>query len=403
MILFWISVGTLVYVYIGYFLCLKCLCRLAGTRPEPVGQPGEGQGSPDYPAISVIIAAFNEEKTIAGRIKDLLAQSYPGQMEIIVASDGSGDRTVAVSRRFPGVRVLDFKENRGRAMVHNDAVAAARGDIIVATDAETRFAPGFLTRITAPFRDDAVGCTVGMLRFRDKDSGIARAEGLYWKWEVRTRICQDRLGLLMTGTGACTAFRRELFTPLRPVDDIDFATTIDVILAGRQIRYVTGAVAWDEAPGTLKAEMNGRIRSSKRLLGTLGRWGLVNWVARPLYTWTLVSHKLLRWASPFFILAAFFANIGLLGTPFYDLSFALMILAGMLAAAGSLEHARFYDFRIPLASVFFSFFMANLGFLLGFARLVTGRVPIAYKVTEGSSTYDSLTGHIRGSDPDPRT
>ncbi|MCP4023035.1 MAG: hypothetical protein GY729_14435, partial [Desulfobacteraceae bacterium] len=176
--------------------------------------------------------------------------------------------------------------------------------------------------------------------------------------------------------------RKILFKKLRPVDDIDFATTIDVILAGLKVKYVQDAVAWDDAPGTLKTELNGRIRSSKRLVGTLSRWGTFNWFYHPLYSWTLFSHKLLRWSSPFFILTCFFANLFLLGHPLYNLSLFLMGVAVIFTIAGSLEHFAFKVKRIPFASVFFSFFMANLGFFIGFIKIVTGRIPIKYKVIE---------------------
>ncbi|MCP4023525.1 MAG: glycosyltransferase, partial [Desulfobacteraceae bacterium] len=207
--LFWISITALFYVYFGYYLTLKLLYAFI----QPTNTLIKKTAAPVFPQVSVVIAAFNEEKNIAARIKNLLEQDYPGQMEIIVASDGSNDNTVSISSQFKkfGVKVLDFKENRGRAKVHNDAIEDAAGDIVVTTDAETIFEKNFITQITAPFQDSRVGCTVGRLYFWDKKSGIAKAEGLYWKWEVRTRILQDKLGVLMTGTGACTAFRKILF------------------------------------------------------------------------------------------------------------------------------------------------------------------------------------------------
>lgn len=374
--IFFGSILSLFYIYIGYYACLKLLVRLCNYEP-----PGARHPVADFaPRVSVIVAAFDEEKEIEKRIQNLLSMDYHGEIEIIIASDGSTDGTVEIASRYKdrGVTVFDFKENRGRAAVHNDAVKHATGGIILFTDAGTVFEKDFVEKIVEPFRDNRIGCAVGRLRFYDKATGINRAEGLYWKWEVRTRLLQEKIGALMTGSGACTAFRKSLFKPLRPIDDIDFATTIDTILAGKKITYVESAVAYDEAPSTLKMELNGRIRAAKRLIGTVSRWGATNWLRHPVYSWTLLSHKILRWMSPFFIILVILSNIALLGRPFYNLTFITISYMAVLTGFGALAH--YLGKHIPVASTFFSFFMANVGFFVGITRALRGRVTTKYKM-----------------------
>jgi len=334
------------------------------------------------PTVSVIIAAFNEEKHIENRIKNLLDQTYTGSIEIIVASDGSTDNTVNISQQYEksGAVIFDYKENRGRASVHNDSIQSAKGEIIVTTDAQTVFEKDFIEKIVAPFQGKNVGCAVGRLYYQNKETGIAQSEGFYWKWEVKTRILQDQLGILMTGTGACTAFRKILFKPMRPIDDIDYATTIDVIKAGQKVRYIEKAIAYDEAPETLDAELNGRIRSSKRFVGTISRWGCSNWLRHPFYSWSMMSHKFMRWSSPFFLIALFISNVFLLGSFFYNVFMLLIVVSILLTAIGSMKNS--IALRIPFALKSYSFFVANLGFLLGFIRIATGRIPVKYKMPE---------------------
>ena len=373
-LIFWSSLLTILYVYVGYYLCLRLLVYIYPNS----NKPASSHNNPKPLKVSIIIAVYNEEDHIEKRINNILELSYAGEVETIVASDGSSDKTVEIAAKYcnRGVKVLDFKKNRGRALTHNDAVSSASGDILLFTDAETEFAPDFLQHISEPFENDHVGCAVGRLHFIDKESGITKAEGFYWKWEVRTRIMEDRIGILMTGTGACTAFRRELFRPMRPIDDVDFAFTVDVINSGKQVIYIQSAKAYDKAPSSLKEELNGRIRSSKRLVGTFSRWGIRNCLRHPLYSWGLVSHKLLRWLTPVFLILVFISNLFLIGATFYNFTFYLYLTSILLVVIGFAGHL--LDKRIPLASILFSFALANLGFAIGLYRIFTGRIPVKY-------------------------
>lgn len=374
-VLFFLPLFLVFYAYFGYYLVLSALVAVFGRPLVSVEENPR-----NAPSVSVIVAAYDEEARIASRIEDILEQQYPGELEIIIASDGSTDGTVAKAREYEDrdVTVLDFSENRGRALVHNDSVAAAKGEIIVITDADSRFGPGFLKKITAPFKDPEIGATVGRLYFGGRDSAINQAEGFYWRWEVRTRMAEDRLGMLVNGCGAGMAFRKELFRPLDPVYDIDFITTMDIVQVGKDVRFVEAAQVFDEAPSTLAAEFKLRTRSAKRIMATQKRWGRSGWLRHPLYSWNLLSHKLLRWFCPFFLLTAFFANLALLSNPFFQMTLGFWLFGLVMAGAGFAAHLT--NRRFAPAALFFGFFMANAGFFVGMIMAAMGKAPVKYKM-----------------------
>ena len=376
-IVFWLCIFLLGYVYLGYMLALK-LCLVLAKIVEQ--NNAKWVNSRFQPTISAIICAFNQEKVIAKRIQNFLSQDYPHtKIEIIVASDGSTDRTgqAIEPHEKPHVRVLEFKKNRGRAAVHNDAVSVAKGEILVFSDAETMCNTDFLRRISAPFADSTVGCAVGNLFYANKDTGISASEHAYWKFEKKLRNLESRLGLLATGTGACMAVRRDLYRPLSPIDDCDFATPLDVLLQGFRVVYVQEAVAHDTVASTIIEEFRTRVRqTSKNLLGTLKRWAGRSWLLRPGVSWSLLSHKILRWLTPFLLAGVLISNFFLLDELFYACTFALQLMFYFVGALGLIADR--LGKQIPVVSGITSFCVACLGMALGVVKALTGHAPAAY-------------------------
>ena len=149
---FWISLISLIYVYFGYLGFLKLISIVKKVRTCDTAVYNDC-----LPIVSVIVAAYNEEKSIGRRVKNLLEQDYPEKrIEIIVASDGSTDKTVEIAKQYEGVKVLDFKENKGRAAVQNDAVKLAKGDILVFTDATTEFEKSFIKKMVKEFENPSI-------------------------------------------------------------------------------------------------------------------------------------------------------------------------------------------------------------------------------------------------------
>jgi cellulose synthase/poly-beta-1,6-N-acetylglucosamine synthase-like glycosyltransferase len=385
------------YVYIGYYLILWVSAE--GVRRTRRGSVQSVAGA-NAPTVSVIIAALNEERHIVERVEDLLAQDYPpDKMEIIVCSDGSTDKTVTLAKQFDDrrMKVLAFPERRGRGAVHNDGVKEAAGEVVVFTDAETRFSPDTLRRLTAPFEEPRVGCTVGHVISRGGEGGVARSEGAYWRYEYRIREVETRLGILATGTGACLAVRRALFRPLRGVADVDCVTPLDCIIQGYRVVYVPQAVAYDVPAATPRAEFRSRARmTSRNLKATLASWGPRQWLRHPWVTWGLLSHKILRWLCPFLLVIALAATLVLaFSSGVFAILLALQLAGYFLALVGGL--AAWAGRSAPVASLAFSFVLSNLGMGVGVVRAALGKAPVTYgqpnRVEKGAKAW--------GGDPGP--
>jgi len=377
--IFWFSMLSLFYIYFLYPLVLFILTRFVKAKPKT------SNFCDIFPLVSIIIAAYNEEKVLARRIQNLLVQDYPkGKMEITVASDGSTDKTVEIARIYEvhGINVLDFKVNRGKAAVQNDAVSVASGEIIIFTDANTMFEKDFLRNMVNYFSEASVGCVVGNLVYKTKGTSISKSEGFYWRHEKKLRELESHIGILATATGACMAVRKDLWKDLSPIDDSDFTTPLDVILQGYKVVYAPNAIAYDEPPSSVKGETKTRIRqTSKNLIGTLRRWGWRGSIKHPFVSWGLLSHKILRWLTPFFMLGAFISNLFLLNEEFfYQALFAGQVAFYILAIIGFI--GELFKKRIPVASFIFSFCVANIGMGIGVIKGLAGKAPAAYKMTE---------------------
>jgi len=378
-LIFWISIFIIFYVYFGYFLILKYLSFLYKKREILISEKQK------FPFVSIIIAAYNEEKVINKRIENLLQQDYPkDKLEIIVASDGSMDKTVEIAKQFEkhGIKVLDFKQNRGRAAVQNDSIKKAKGEIVIFTDAETEFEKNFLKNIVKYFSDNKVGCVVGNLIYKVKKSSISQSEGFYFKFEKKIRELESNLGILATATGACMAVRKKLWKDLTPIDDCDFTIPLDVILQGYKVVFAKDAIAYDIPPSSIRGELKTRIRqTSKNFIGTLKRWGIKGWIKHPFVSWGLLSHKILRWFTPFFIVGLFISNIFLLNKSwFYKFAFVGQIIFYILAIFGFI--GELFKKSIPIASIIFSFCIANIGMGIGVIKGLLGKAPAAYKMEE---------------------
>jgi cellulose synthase/poly-beta-1,6-N-acetylglucosamine synthase-like glycosyltransferase len=378
LIIFWISFLAFIYIYFGYFIILKIinLIKKADNSLQVLSFLDE-----DCPQVSIIVAAFNEEKKIKYRIENLLSLDYPkGKLEIIIASDGSVDKTVEIARQYEpnGILVANYKYNKGRAITHNEVMKFAKGEIILFTDADTEFTIDSLKGIVKYFSYHSSGCVVGNLIYLTSSTPIEKSEGFYWKLEKTLRELESNLGILATSTGAFMAIRKKLWKDLSPIDDADFITPLDVIHQGYKVVYAPDALAFDKPVSTATGELLGRIRqTSKNFSGTLKRWGWKSLITHPLISLGLLSHKFLRWLTIFFLMGAFISNYYLIGKgSFYDIIFKGQIIIYMTAMVGLL--GEIFSKRIIIASNIFSFCLACIGMGIGVIKGILGKAPASY-------------------------
>lgn len=377
-LLFWVCCLFVVYTYLGYPLAIWCLSRWFG---RPVRPPVIDEF--ELPAVSLLIAAYNEEAEIEKRIESALQMDYPkDKLEIVVASDGSTDATAALVRRFAdrNVRLLDYPQRRGKAAVINAAFAEVKGAIIMLSDANTHTESSAVRKIVRWFRDPRVGVVCGKLRLMDARNG-RNVDGLYWKYETFLKQCEGHLGALLGANGAIYTIRRDLFTPI-PNDTIvdDFVIPLQAKLRSDcRLIYDSEAVASEETAPDVTAEFHRRSRIGAGGFQSIAMlWKLLN----PLRGWiafSFFSHKILRWFCPFFLLGMLFSNLVLLDHPLYRLCLVGQFAFYMLACGSAFLPCRTGTLKLLRLTTMFT--SMNLALLVGFWRWLSGSQKGVWKRT----------------------
>jgi cellulose synthase/poly-beta-1,6-N-acetylglucosamine synthase-like glycosyltransferase len=367
---FWGSICLLAWVYLGYPLIAGLAGRVRPFRPAPSGPPPE--------RVTVGIAVYNEAFQMEERIANVLNQAGPFQVEVIVASDGSSDGSVElvedIAAVHPQVRLLNLSRG-GQTAAQREIFAAATGEIVVLTDAETRFGPGCLAALVAPFADPRVGAATGRLRWLDQErTETSRNEGVYWRYEQWVRGLESRAGWLTAVTGALLAIRRSAYRHVEDHASMDHLLPLAVRDQGLVVVGVPDAIATDRTVGGLREQFRNRSRTATRgIRANLSMTGRLTPWRRPTAFLAIWSHKILRWATP--ILAGLAATTGLVigvyGQPAYLLPAVVGLLVLVLAAAGWTLRSRGRPPRwgsVPLAII-----IVNAAFLNGWVNLIRGR------------------------------
>jgi len=365
-VLFWTAAGVVLYAYIGYPLLLHLAARL---WPAPPVRERDAT-----PPVSIVLVARNEAATLGEKLRNLLALDYPRDAaEILVASDGSTDGTVSVAQAFAGdgVRVLAYPDARGKAAVLNDAVAAARGEILVLTDARQALAPDAVRRLVACFADEEVGAVSGELHLAAPADAPARGLGLYWRYDKSVRAAESRFDSTVGVTGALYAIRRTLFPALDPrtiLDDV--AVPMEVVMAGRRVLFAPQAAAYDRIASDAGQEYRRKVRT---LAGNCQLVALRPRLLDPRRNrllWQFLSHKLARLAVPW-CLAVLLVSSALLASEHWVYAAALGAQLSLYAlAVGGWRRAR-HGRRLRLTSLPYAFALLNLAAasgLIGFLR-----------------------------------
>lgn len=371
-----LGLGLPVYAYLGYPLVLFLLASLVQMGRDVhylLLRRERRSRNAELPLVNIVIAAHNEEKVIGATLAGCLALDYPrDRLEVIVGSDGSTDRTVEIARQHEGegVRVLEYSRRRGKVSVISDCAAAAHGDILVFTDANTILDARSVPNLVRHFIDPHVGVVCGELRLRGPD-GRPADEGVYWRYEVILKVLESRLNAVLGANGAIYAMRRSLFPEVRDhlITD-DFVIPMKVRARGWRVLYDPEAVAVEEVSASLSDEFRRRLR-----IGA-GNWQALRQCAELLAPWrgsvsfAFWSHKVLRWLTPFLLLAALLANTVLLSHPAWQAALAVQIAFYGCAALG----LALGQLRLPAGPLrMVSYFVAiNTALAIGFVRGACG-------------------------------
>jgi cellulose synthase/poly-beta-1,6-N-acetylglucosamine synthase-like glycosyltransferase len=362
---FWTGIAALTYTFAGYALLIRLLARF---RPRSDATETDGE----KPRVTAVVVAHNESAHIVARVENLLASDYPRErLRVVVVSDGSTDDTAARVRSVsdPRVSVLSRAERHGKASGVNAALAECDADLIVFGDARQRFAVDTITRLAAHFADPQVGAVSGALEIEGATSGVGGAVEAYWRHEKEIRGAEAQWDSCIGCTGAVYAIRRSLFAPI-PDDTLldDVVIPMQIATQGYRILHDATALAFDPQPLEPAAE---RMRKRRTLAGNFQMlfrhpaW-LLPW--RNRLWWQLISHKYLRIFSPAWLALVFFANVTLIGSPFYRATFALQCACYTFAILGLVFPAlRNRIFTFPAG-----FILLNVSVVSGFLQYLYG-------------------------------
>jgi cellulose synthase/poly-beta-1,6-N-acetylglucosamine synthase-like glycosyltransferase len=392
---FWGGLGLTLYVYAGYPAIVWALGRV---RPRPV------QRRPVTPTITVLIAARNEAMRIEERIANCLSLEYPtDRLDVVVVSDGSTDRTTEIVgkciRRFPGrVSLVPLRDGIGKAGALSAGAAQASGEILLLADARQTFAPEVAQALAENFADGEVGAVSGELHLVGDDDGRGAGLGLYWRYEKGIRRAESLVGSSMGYTGAVSAIRRSLFQPL-PTDTIldDLVHPLRLISQGHRVVFEAGARAFDRLSTDGGHEFGRKVRT---LAGVLQTCVEIRRLVGPLPAgtwWQLLSHKALRLAVPYSLIAVLVAS-ALLDGPVYRLALFGQVLIyglGLVGLAWDRGGRLGRVVRLPA-----TFLMLNAAAVVGVVRYLTGRRLDLWKpagiASAGPSAPRSETGMSSG-------
>jgi cellulose synthase/poly-beta-1,6-N-acetylglucosamine synthase-like glycosyltransferase len=366
-IFFWTCVSLLAYVYVGYPLLVYLVSALF---PRPIHR------AEIEPHVTVLITAYNEELAIREKLENSLRIEYPAdKLEILVASDGSTDRTDEIVREMAprGVKLFRQEGRVGKTATQNKAVEYATGEIILFSDATTEYNADVFRTLLPGFADESVGCVAGRLVYVDhKRTNVGKGAQSYWNYETFIKVAESRACSLIGASGCLYAVRKSAYEPMYPEACSDFLICTSIYRKGLRSVFAPEAVCFEDTNSRADEEMKMRIRVISQTFTDLWRnRDMLNPFKSGFFAVELVSHKVLRYAVPFILLALFIGSVLLSrSSPFYMAALWVQALFYLLAAAGwTMERTgkRLYFLAMPLY-----FVLANLASAVGFYKFLRG-------------------------------
>jgi cellulose synthase/poly-beta-1,6-N-acetylglucosamine synthase-like glycosyltransferase len=370
-VVFWSAVGMLVYVYVGYPALIWLLATL---RPRRVRR------QPITPKVSFICTVYNEEAVIAEKLRATLAFDYPPeQLEVLIASDGSTDRTDEIVRSFGDrVRLLRVEGRVGKTATQNEAVRAATGEILVFSDATTIYRPDAVRQIVQNFADPDVGLATGGAAYIESDGLVHEGRAAYWNYESFVRRHESAFNSVLGAAGCFHAMRKPLYNFLGADLISDVAQAVKTVQKGYRAVVDDSAFCYEPAEsGTIGEEIRRRARVIAR--GLRGKWIMRDFFSPLRHPWfclQVLSHRVLRWAVPFFLIIVLVANAFLLGEPFYRWVFAAQLAFYGLALLGWALERR--GAKVRLLMLPFYFCVVNASPLVAVWSLLRGDLKVTW-------------------------
>ena len=330
-LLFWLSLGALLWTHVAYPLAASALARVRTRRVRKEAIE---------PHVTVIVAAYNEEPVIERRLENLLALDYPAdKLEVVVTSDASTDRTHELVERFGGRVRLIVNPRGGKVAAQNRAVRETGGEILAFSDANATWAPDALRQLVANFADPDVAYVCGRLVLEAADG--SNQEGVYWRYELAQREAESRLGSVTGGNGSIYAVRRTDYVEVDPKWGHDLAFPYRMVQAGRRAVYEPEAHAFEKPTPSNETEYRRKVRMFEHCWEITLRGSMLKRLPFG-YLVEVISHRLLRYGSGLLHLVLLATSLALVGEGLvYQIVLAAQLLL-LVAAALGVGIARYY-------------------------------------------------------------
>jgi len=352
-IIFWLSLILILHSFIFYPVSLAVFNKIFSK--EEVNKDLE-----EYPEISFIIAAHNEEKIIKKKLENAISLNYdPEKLEVIVASDNSDDKTNHIVEDFiaehqeeslPEIRLYIVKERKGKTNAQNEAVRTAKGEIIAFSDANTIWEKDSLKKLIAGFKDQSIGYICGGLQYvNDYDNITAESESTYWNYDLKMREWESNIASVTAGNGAIYAIRKSDYEDLKPIRCHDGTMPTVMVLKNKKAKYQKEAIAYEKAGENTGDEFKRKVRMFRGLPWNIfERFSKYNPFKTGWFSYFYFSHRTLRYSLYLFHILLLISNIFLWNQHWiYNLALIGQLSFYLLALIGAVTKLKSKLFYLP--------------------------------------------------------
>jgi len=380
-VLFWTSLALILYTYLFYFLIIVLASRITRKKtknPDSIS---------DWPEVTLVIAAYNEERFITEKINNSLSLDYPlDRLNVVVVTDGSTDNTPSLVKKFDTVKLFHEPARKGKIHAVDRIMKHIQSPIVIFTDANTTLNDQVIKNIVRHYADESVGGVAGEKRVtsKDADNASGAGEGLYWKYESRLKKADSDLYTVVGAAGELFSIRTELYQSPPPDTIIeDFYLSMKIVAKGFRFVYEPDAYAMEGPSATTEDEWKRKVRISAGGLQAIARLAsLLNPFKFGVVTFQYVSHRVLRWTvAPIALIIVLLTNALLINaSDFYFITFILQCAFYLVALIGHLLRNK----KIPIKGFFvpYYFTLMNLSVFSGLLRLLKGKQSVVWEKAE---------------------
>jgi cellulose synthase/poly-beta-1,6-N-acetylglucosamine synthase-like glycosyltransferase len=371
-----LSISTILYVYVAYPIILQLLSLLLKTKPAR-------QDEMLIPEVSLIISCYNEVDVVKEKIENSLAIDYPkDKLKIIIVSDGSDDGTDEIAKQYStaGIVLIRQEGRLGKTSAINLAMEQVTSEVVVFSDANAMYETDAIKKLVRNFADETVGYVVGAALYTDgKTSAAAASEDIYWRYEIKLKTLESKLHSVVGGDGAIYAIRRDLFIELDAKDINDFVNPLQIIAQGYRGVFDAEANCLEETAGDFSKEAKRKQRIVNRSFrGLMKVKEVMNPFKFGFFSFEVISHKLLRWLIPVFIVSFAFGSLFLSYENIH--AFKIVTFLGIiflwLAQIGFLKSRDKHS--SPLFFIPYYFLMVNYYSLIGVITALSGNIQVTW-------------------------